>query len=155
MSIVLVALVNRHGELLLRMRDEQSAVRANRWSLIGGACGSGESPKQAAIRLTREQTGLAPDPAGLRLAWRGSIPDPLVQTFLYAARIPAATADITTDAIPGALARRGEYVVQFVPGPEVQSGRAFSPASGFVVGPFLDSRLYRELAEGLDLDELA
>ncbi len=156
MSIVLVALVNRHGELLLRMRDEQSAVRANRWSLIGGATRpGGEAPRHAALRLVGEQAGLTLSMPSLNLAWRGTIPDPVVETFLYASATTATNADITTDPIPGALGRRGEYVVEFVPGEEVQSGRAFTPASGFVIGPFLDSRLYRQLAEELDLNEIA
>ncbi len=154
-SVVLVALVNRRGEVLVRLRGEQSAVRANRWSLIGGGAQPGETHRQAAVRLVREQAGLAPEPSSLQLAWRGTIPDPPMQAILFAARTGATTADIATDPIPGAMARRGEYVVRFVPGDEVQSGRAFTAASGFVIGPFLDSRLYRQLIGGPDLADLA
>lgn len=154
--VVLVALVNRAGAVLLRMRDEQSTVRANRWSLIGGGAYGvdGETPEQAAQRLVREQTGLE-TVHELRAAWEGRVPELPATVYLLAARTTATTADITVDDIPGALARRGEYFLEFVPGPEVQSGRSFTPASGYVVGQFLDSVLYRELAAGLDPGAMA
>ena len=41
--IVVVALVNRRGQVLLRSRDQVSTVRANRWSLPGGGAQRDES----------------------------------------------------------------------------------------------------------------
>lgn len=152
--IALVALVDGDGAVLLRVRDERSVVRANRWSLVGGGVEAGETPAQAAARMVREQTGLT-EAHDLRLAWRGSLPGVPVEAFLFAARTRASIRDIAMDVIPGALPRRGEYSYEFVPGAAVQSGRPFTLASGHVIGPFLDSRRYRELVSDLDVDEVA
>lgn len=149
-----MALVNRHGEVLLRMRDEQSAIRANRWSLVGGSVTATETPQQAAARLIAEQTGLTAAHE-LRLAWQGNLPGLPAEAYLLAAATAATTSDIAVDRIPGAMGRRGMYVLEFVPGHDVQSGRPFTEASGYVIGPFLDSRLYRELAAHFDADEVA
>jgi 8-oxo-dGTP pyrophosphatase MutT (NUDIX family) len=151
--IVLVALVNRSGAVLLRLHGEQSATRPNRWSLPGGAAEEHESPQQAAERLLREQTGLEPD--GLRLTWRGRLPDLPAEGYLFAAATTATDADIRSDPVPGAIARRGSFVVKFIPRDRVQTGRAFTPASGFVIGDFLQSRAYRELSVGFDVDDIA
>jgi 8-oxo-dGTP diphosphatase len=152
--IVLVALVNRSGAVLLRMHDEQAVTRPNRWSLPGGAALPSETPQQAAVRLLREQTGLGVT-GELRPVWRGGLPDLPAEAYLFAAATTATDADITVDAVPGAIGRRGAFVVEFVPGDAVQSGRPFTPASGFVIGDFLQSRAYRELAAVFDPDEIA
>jgi 8-oxo-dGTP diphosphatase len=73
--IVLVALVDRTGAVLLRLHGEQSATRPNRWSLPGGPALPAEMPSRAAARLVQEQTGLQVDPLRLRLSWRGRLPD--------------------------------------------------------------------------------
>lgn len=151
--IVLVALVNRSGEVLLRLHDEQSATRPNRWSLPGGAASAAETPQQAATRLVKEQTGLRP--GHLRLAWRGRLPDLPAEAYLYAGGTDATEADISSDPVPGALARRGSFVVTFVPGAQVQSGRSFTPASGYVIGDFLTSPIYRELSAAFNADDIA
>lgn len=151
--IALVALVNRAGEVLLRQHDEQSSVRPNRWSLPGGAATPAESAQQAAVRLLREQTGL--DAGQLKLTWRGRLPDLPAEVYLFAGATAATGADIRTDPVPGAIARRGSFVVEFVAGPQVQSGRAFTPASGYVIGDFLDSREYRRLASVFDPEQIA
>jgi len=154
--IVLVALVNRAGEVLLRLHDEQSPTRPNRWSLPGGAAAAPETPQQAAIRLLREQTGLDVDSERLRPIWRGRLPDLPAEVHLFAAATNATDADITADPVPGAIARRGSFVVEFVPGDQVQSGRPFTPASGHVIGDFLASPEYRELAlSSFDPEEIA
>lgn len=151
--IALVALVNRAGAVLLRQHDEQSSVRPNRWSLPGGPATPAESTQQAAVRLLREQTGL--DAGELRLTWRGRLPDLPAEVCLFAGATAATDADIRADPVPGAIARRGSFVVEFVPGPEVQSGRAFTPASGFVIGDFLESREYRRLTSVFDPEGIA
>lgn len=146
-TIVVVALVNGAGQVLLRSRDQVSAVRANRWSLPGGGAEAGESPEQAAARLVREQTRLGLT-APLRLAWRGRLTDPLADVYLFATATEATTADLPFDPIPGANPRFAGYVLEFVEGAEVLSGRAFTPVSGYVLPTFLTSQLYRELAYG-------
>jgi 8-oxo-dGTP pyrophosphatase MutT (NUDIX family) len=150
--IVVVALVNRRGQVLLRSRDQVSAVRANRWSLPGGGAEREESAETAALRLVREQTGLTVD-SPLRTAWWGRLTHPVAEAHLFAAATKATTADLPFDPVPGALARYGGYVLEFVPGPEALSGRPFTPVTGYVLPNFLGSRLYRELC-GTDPDRL-
>lgn len=150
-----MALVDRSGAVLLRMHGEQSATRPNRWSLPGGPALTAEIPSRAAARLVKEQTGLEVDPLRLRLSWRGRLPDFPAEVHLFAAASTATDADISTDPVPGAIARRGEYLVRFIPGDRVQSGRPFTPASGYVIGEFMTSRDYRELTEAFDPEEIA
>ncbi|MEV4413364.1 NUDIX domain-containing protein [Catellatospora sp. NPDC049609] len=134
--IALTALVGRTGAVLLRMRDEQSAVRANRWSLPGGAIRPGETPVGAAKRHISEQTGLPVD-GEPELFWHGFLPGTRVDVYCFAVATPAWNHDIVPS--EGVLA-------EFVAGEEALSGRAFTPASGFVLGRFLDSNEYLTLA---------
>jgi len=150
-----VALVDRTGAVLLRLHGEQSATRPNRWSLPGGPALTAEIPARAAARLLKEQTGLEVDPLRLRPTWRGRLPDFPAEAYLFAAATTATEADITTDPVPGAIARRGDFVVRFIPGDRVQSGRPFTPASGYVIGDFMTSRAYRDLSEAFDPEQIA
>lgn len=134
--IALTALVGRTGAVLLRMRDEQSAVRANRWSLPGGAIRAAETPANAAKRHIAEQTGL-PISGEPELFWHGFLPGTRVDVFFFAAGTSAWNHDI--------VAQQG-VVAEFVAGEDALSGRAFTPASGFVLGRFLDSAEYLSLA---------
>ena len=101
----------------------------------------------------REQTSL-PVESPLRTAWWGRLTSPRAEVHLFAAATKATTADLPFDPVPGALARFGGYVLEFVPGQEVLSGRAFTPVTGYVLPNFLDSRLYRELCTSTDPDRL-
>ncbi|MEV0460891.1 NUDIX hydrolase [Catellatospora methionotrophica] len=134
--LVLTALVGRTGAVLLRMRDEQSAVRANRWSLPGGPIRAGESPVGAAKRHIAEQARLPVDgePA---LFWQGFLPGTRTDVYFFAVGTPAWNPDIAAEA---------GVVAEFVAGEDVLSGRAFTAASGFVLGRFLDSTEYLTLA---------
>ncbi|MFC7760636.1 NUDIX hydrolase [Catellatospora bangladeshensis] len=85
--IALTALVGRTGAVLLRMRDEQSAVRANRWSLPGGAIRPGETPVNAAKRHIAEQTGLPVD-GEPDLFWHGFLPGTRVDVYCFAVGTP-------------------------------------------------------------------
>jgi 8-oxo-dGTP pyrophosphatase MutT (NUDIX family) len=143
--IVVVALVNRAGQVLLRSRDRLSTVSANRWSLPGGGAAPGEDAQAAGIRLVREQTTLALT-GPLRRGWHGRLTDPLAEIHLLAISTEATMADLPFDPIPGAMPRYEGYVLEFVDGPQVLSGRSFTPVSGYVLPGFLSSRLYRELA---------
>ncbi|MBV1850840.1 NUDIX domain-containing protein [Catellatospora tritici] len=134
--IALTALVGRTGAVLLRMRDEQSAVRANRWSLPGGAVRPAETPLHAAKRHIAEQTGLPVDAEPVEF-WHGYLPGTRVDVYCFAAPTSAWTPDIVPQA---------GVVAEFVHGEEVLSGRAFTPASGFVLGRFLDSNEYLRMA---------
>ncbi|GHJ46793.1 hypothetical protein Cs7R123_41350 [Catellatospora sp. TT07R-123] len=134
--IALTALVGRTGAVLLRMRDEQSAVRANRWSLPGGAVRPTETPAVAARRHIAEQTGLPVDADPVEF-WHGYLPGTHVDVYFFAAPTSAFSPDI----VP-----RPGVVAEFVPGEEALSGRAFTPASGFVLARFLDSNEYLRLA---------
>ena len=144
--IVVVALVNRRGAVLLRMRDERSVVRSNRWSLPGGGAEAGETPELAAVRIVREQTSLKVEPTKLRLAWNGLIHELSAVAYLFAVATPATDQDIPIDGVPGEIARYNGFVTTFVPGDEVQNGRTFTPVSGYVISTFMGSPLYRELA---------
>lgn len=152
---MLVALVDRSGAVLLRLDTEQSAIRPSRWSLPGGPALTAEIPSRAAARLLHEQTGLSVDPLTLRLSWRGRLPGFPAEVYLFAAATTATAADIGSDPVPGAIARRGAFVVRFIPGYRVQSGRPFTPASGYVIGDFMASRDYRELTRAFDPEEIA
>jgi 8-oxo-dGTP pyrophosphatase MutT (NUDIX family) len=151
--IVLVALVNRRGQVLLRSRDQVSTVGANRWSLPGGGVYREESAETAALRLVREQTSLSID-SPLRSAWWGNMSSPKAEVHLFAASTGATNADLPFDPVPGAVARFGGYVLEFVSGSEVLSGRSFTPMSGYVLPSFLGSRIYRELVTVTDPDKL-
>jgi 8-oxo-dGTP pyrophosphatase MutT (NUDIX family) len=141
--IVLVALVTRDGSILLRSRDERSPVRANRWSLPGGGAHPDESPVEAAVRIVEEQTSLRVDPLTLHEAWRGRTPDPLAEVYFYATS--AAEVDLPSDPVPGAIPRYKGYELRFIPYDSVLTGRSFTPVTGYLIGAFLTSRLYRAL----------
>lgn len=71
-----VALIeNSRGELLLHLRDDIPGIAwPGRWSVLGGGCDPGESPREAIVRELDEEAGLAveelvelfevPDPGG-------------------------------------------------------------------------------------------
>ncbi|WP_330288708.1 NUDIX domain-containing protein [Streptomyces sp. NBC_00576] len=54
-------ITNRHGELLLHLRDDLPGVIAwpNHWSVLGGGCDPGEHPHEAIVRELDEEAGLA------------------------------------------------------------------------------------------------
>lgn len=143
---MLVALVTRDGSILMRSRDLSSTVRANRWSLPGGGASAGETPVEAAVRTVREQTSLDIDGEALQLAWHGRVPDPVAEVFLYATA--SEEVDLPHDAVPGAIPRYQGYELRFVGRDRILTGRSFTPVTGYVIGPFLTSRLYRSLESG-------
>jgi 8-oxo-dGTP pyrophosphatase MutT (NUDIX family) len=144
MNIVLVALVDPTGAVLLRLNGDQSTTRPRRASLPGGMIKAGESPEQAAVRLVSGQTGL--EVTGLRRAFSGLLPDRPVAVTLLAAPTTARNSDIVV---------HGAYIAGFVPGEDVLSGRAFTTATGFVLNVFMNSLLYQALAPRPDLTDLA
>jgi 8-oxo-dGTP pyrophosphatase MutT (NUDIX family) len=153
--IVVVALVNSSGEIMLRIRDEISTTRPNRWSLPGGGAEPGETPVQAGVRLVKEQTGVALDEARMREVWHGLMPDLDAEAYLFATPSSATILDTRADPVLGAPRRFQGYTIELIPGDEVLNGRPFTPVTGEVLVPFLDSVAYRELVTRRDLDELA
>ncbi|MFD0591181.1 hypothetical protein ACFQZ4_00105 [Catellatospora coxensis] len=87
---------------------------------------SGTSPSRPACRST-----------ATRLFWHGFLPGTRTDVFFFAAGTPAWNPDIVAQ--PGVLA-------EFVAGEDVLSGRAFTPATGFVLARFLESNEYLTLA---------
>lgn len=153
--IVVVALVDRQGAILLRRRDEASAVRANRWGLPGGAARPQEPATRAAGRLVREQTGLSVAEKDLRIAWTGTLIEHDVDVTFFAVATDATNDDIPVDPVPGAAARYKDFVTYFLPGDVVLNGRSFTTITGHVIGTFLDSLLYRELSARRAPEDLA
>lgn len=52
-------ITNRHGELLLHLRDDLPAIAwPSHWSLLGGGCDPGEAPATAIVRELQEEAGL-------------------------------------------------------------------------------------------------
>ena len=127
----------------MRSRDERSTVRANRWSLPGGGALPDESPAGAAVRIVEEQTSLQIDPLTLQQAWRGRTPDPLAEVYFFATS--AAQVPLPSDPVPGAIPRYKGYELQFIPHDNVLTGRSFTPVTGYLIGAFLTSQLYRAL----------
>lgn len=144
LRIVLVALVDPAGAVLLRLNGDQSTTRARRASLPGGMVKVSETPEQAAVRLVRSQTGLAVQ--DLQFAFSGLLPERPVAVTLFAAPTDARSSDIEV---------QGAYIAGFVPGADVFSGRAFTTATGYVLGAFMNSLLYRALATRPDTVDLA
>jgi ADP-ribose pyrophosphatase YjhB (NUDIX family) len=128
----------------MRSRDERSTVRANRWSLPGGGAEPGETPTDAAVRIVSELTSLSIDGEALQLAWHGRVPEPVAEAFLYA--IASEVVDLPSDPVPGAISRYLDYELRFIPHDRILTGRSFTPVTGFVIGPFLGSRLYHSMA---------
>jgi 8-oxo-dGTP pyrophosphatase MutT (NUDIX family) len=145
LRIVITALVHGDGAVLLRLRDEQSVTRPNRWSLPGGAVEAGEEPEQAAKRLIAEQTGLVVQDDLVDL-WHGYLPGVPAEVIFFAVRTAA----------PGAVSNPPGFISEFVAGADIMSGvRSFTPATGYVLIMFADSARYQALLAQPDADELA
>ncbi|WEH12193.1 NUDIX domain-containing protein [Streptomyces sp. VNUA24] len=58
-----VAIITNHrGQLLLHLRDDLPGIAwPNHWSVLGGGCDPGETPRQAIVRELDEEAGLTVD----------------------------------------------------------------------------------------------
>ena len=58
-EVVVAALINKEGEILLSSRPEPK-VYAGYWELPGGKVEMGETPEQAVVRELQEEVGITP-----------------------------------------------------------------------------------------------
>jgi len=145
--IALLALVDSEGRVLVHLHDEQASTRPNRWSLPGAPIQRGERPSAAGARVAAEHAHVPVD-GPLELFWSGYVPGFRVATFAFCGRTTATPADVAAivDISPaGELPAPTRVRKRFLPGDQVLSGRAFTLASGYVLGVFLESAQYERL----------
>lgn len=56
--VVVVAVKNSRGEYLITMRDKEKEFFGGLWEFTGGSALSGETSEEAALRETKEETGI-------------------------------------------------------------------------------------------------
>jgi 8-oxo-dGTP diphosphatase len=123
------------GEMLLQLRDDRPGLPgAGCWSTVGGAVEAGETPEQAASRESEEEIGRRPE----SLIQIGMRDGPRFRSHLFAAQ---------------ALWTLDELVVGEGQGvdwlrPEAVSGLPLFGSIGQAIIEFLDSPVYRRLADG-------
>lgn len=67
LPVVGVVIINDKKEVLLQKRSKLKRVNPNKWGICGGKINYGESPKEAAIRETKEEIGISLDVDKLNL----------------------------------------------------------------------------------------
>lgn len=84
-TVAKVVVVNREGKVLLLRRSKNEVRRPLEWDIPGGHAGEGEFAEEAAVRETREETGVELPARGLRLAYAVShtFEDGLHVTWLF------------------------------------------------------------------------
>jgi ADP-ribose pyrophosphatase YjhB (NUDIX family) len=130
-----VLLVDRHGRLLMQLRDAYAEHHPDVWGLPGGHGEPGESPEQAALRELHEETGLRV-PDGLRAFARQEVPEHDRVKHYFC----GATAAEQRDVVLG----EGAAIV-FLSAAEVLDGRPYTPGTAEVLADFLASTEYTRL----------
>ncbi|WP_341716112.1 NUDIX domain-containing protein [Micromonospora sp. FIMYZ51] len=130
-----ILLVDRHGRLLMQLRDEYAPYQPNVWGLPGGHGEPGETPEKTARRELQEETGLRVAD-GLRLYARQELPDQDRVKHYFCAPTRARQQDIVLG--------EGAALV-FLSTDEVLDGRPYTPGTAQMLTRFLASPEYAEL----------
>lgn len=136
-----VVLVDRRGWVLLQERDEHARIAPERWGFAGGHLEPGEDHLTAAVRELEEETGLRIAPADLTRVGELDIDHPETGSTGRIAMYAAAT-DLTDDDVE---CHEGRQIV-FVD-PATVTALPLSDSARLTLLPFLDSELYRRLAD--------
>jgi len=81
---VKMILVNPEGKIFLLHRDDIPHISVpNKWSFVGGALDEGETPKEGAIRETKEEIDFDAEDVTLFKEYD----DPGIKRYVYAAKI--------------------------------------------------------------------
>jgi len=75
LPVVGVVIINDKKEVLLQKRSKSKRINPNKWGICGGKINYGETPKQAAIRETKEEIGICLDidklkPLGINFGYK-------------------------------------------------------------------------------------
>lgn len=136
-----VVLVDRRGWVLLQERDEHARIAPERWGFAGGHLEPGEDHLTAAVRELEEETRLRIPPDDLTRVGELEIDHPETRTTGRIAMYAAAT-DLTDDDVE---CHEGRQIV-FVD-PATVTALPLSDSARLTLLPFLDSELYRRLAD--------
>jgi 8-oxo-dGTP pyrophosphatase MutT (NUDIX family) len=135
-----VLLVDARGRILLQERDEHAPRAPLQWGCVGGWVEAGETPEQAAYRELAEETGVA-----LRDELHHWVSRTLTWSDGVTGRYEVWTAGttLTDDDIELGEGRQIVFVE-----PETIPELDLSESATHLVGAFLESDRYRELAGG-------
>ncbi|MER6188136.1 NUDIX hydrolase [Streptomyces sp. NPDC001652] len=131
-----VLLVDKHGRLLMQLRDENAPTSRNMWAIPGGRIEAGESADLAAKRELFEETGVSVDEA-LELFWHGlrTFSGRYAECNVYCAATQATSEDIVL----------GEGAdMKFLAVEEIES-LPLAENMRFFIREFLESEHYRRI----------
>lgn len=137
--IAVVFVVDPQGRVLMQHRSADAAVSPNQWSMPGGKIEDGESPVEAARREVHEETGLrvvdlVPFWSGTRASVKST--DGIVEIYAFATGTDAEQEDIVV----------GEGQAMVFLAPEQALARDLGVTAALVLAPFLESEVYKRLA---------
>lgn len=130
--VTAVILVNRDGQLLLQLRDENARFCPGVWGLPGGHQEAGESDHETAIRELREETSLSADLTHLE----SQIVNDRLKHYFYG----------PTDAMQDDVVIGEGVDIVFTAPDQVLDGRTYTPGTAEVLARFLASPEYKRLA---------
>ena len=137
-SVAAILLVDRHGRVLLQLRDGGAPVFPHMWSVVGGHLEGDETPAAGARREVLEETAIAVD-GPLHPVFEGTLRSGegpgLTQWHVYAAPTAAGDADIVV----------GEGADIVFVAPDAVAGLELTPSAAIFLPAFLGSPLHRRL----------
>ena len=96
---VLALIINETGRILLTQRQLDKQWAPGKWEIPGGGVKAGETSLEAVLRETREETGLVPDKAAVRLIHTYRYDSPTEQNNyfvdIYEVRLPFTESAVT------------------------------------------------------------